>query len=165
MCLQGLSVTELEAQMLSHGSFGQQQPQTAAHQQSGVPQPGQRPPQNPYSQGSSSGLYSPSAAAALARLTQSAQQGHQAQPSLGGSPNPQRLSPLLQSSMLATQMQQRQGRPPGPAYAARPGKQQFGSTALEPNLCPLPAEKISQCVSSPPVTATCIPSSIRTCGR
>ncbi|KAA6418002.1 MAG: hypothetical protein FRX49_12002 [Trebouxia sp. A1-2] len=122
---QGLSVTELEAQMLARGGFGQQQqqPQTIAHQQAGLPQPGHRPPQNVYSQGSSSsGLYSPSAAAALARLTQSAQQGHQAQPSLASSPNLQRLSPLLQSSVLANQMQQRQGRTSGPpGFAGRPG--------------------------------------------
>lgn len=123
--LQGLSVTELEAQMLARGGFGQQQqqPQAMAHQQAGLPQPGHRPPQNVYSQGSSSsGLYSPSAAAALARLTQSAQQGHQAQPSLASSPNLQRVSPLLQSSLLANQMQQRQGRTSGPpGFAGRPG--------------------------------------------
>lgn len=112
--------------MLARGGFGQQQqqPQTIAHQQAGLPQPGHRPPQNVYSQGSSSsGLYSPSAAAALARLTQSAQQGHQAQPSLASSPNLQRLSPLLQSSVLANQMQQRQGRTSGPpGFAGRPGQ-------------------------------------------
>ena len=128
LCLQGLSVTELEAQMLARGVFGQQQqqPQAMAHQQAGLPQPGHRPPQISYSQGSSSsGLYSPSAAAALARLTQSAQQGHQAQPSLASSPNLQRLSPLLQSSLLANQMQQRQGRTSGPpGFAGRPGQHQ-----------------------------------------
>lgn len=122
-CLQGLSVTELEAQMLARGGFSQQQqPQAQVHQQAGLPQPGQRPAQSVYSQ-SSSGLYSPTAAAALARLTQSAQQGHQAQPTLANSPNLQRLSPLLQSSILANQMQQRQGRPTsGPVYVGRPGK-------------------------------------------
>ena len=139
--LQGLSVTELEAQMLARGAFGQQQqqPQTIAHQQAGLPQPGHRPPQNVYSQGSSSsGLYSPSAAAALARLTQSAQQGHQAQPSLASSPNLQRLSPLLQSTLLANQMQQRQGRTSGPpGFAGRPGQHQIRlplPTELTPTL-------------------------------
>ena len=125
LCLQGLSVTELEAQMLARGVFGQQ-PQAMAHQQAGLPQPGHRPPQIAYSQGSSSsGLYSPSAAAALARLTQSAQQGHQAQPSLASSSNLQRLSPLLQSSLLANQTQQRQGHTCGPpGFAGRPGQHQ-----------------------------------------
>lgn len=100
--LQGLSVTELEAQMLARGGFSQQQ----QHQQAPGPQPAQRPAQPVYNHGNS-GLYSPSAAAALARLTQSAQQGHQPQSGVASSPNVQR-------SGLATQMQQRQGRSNGP---------------------------------------------------
>ena len=113
--LQGLSVTELEAQMLAGGAFSQhQQPQVHP------PQPAQRPAQGVYNHGNS-GLYSPSAAAALARLTQSAQQGHQPQPGVASSSNVQRLSPMLQGNVLASQMQQRQGRSPGP-YAGRPGQ-------------------------------------------
>lgn len=125
-CLQGLSVTELEAQMLARGGLPQQQ-QSQAYQQAGLSQSGQRPPQNLYPSSSSS-LYGPSAAAALARLTQSAQQGHQA--SLSSTPN-QRLSPLLQSSMLANQMQMRQvqgqgqGRTSGAGYVGRPGQRPF----------------------------------------
>ena len=121
---QGLSVTELEAQMLARGGFvGQQQQQQLppqVHQQAGASQPAQRPAQGVYNQGSS-GLYSPSAAAALARLTQSAQQGHQPQASMAGSPSVQGLSPMLQSSVLANQMQQRQARSNPPGYGSRPG--------------------------------------------
>ena len=108
-----MSVTELEAQMLARGAFSQQ------HQQAPGPQPAQRPAQLVYNHGNS-GLYSPSAAAALARLTQSAQQGHQPQSGVASSPSVQRPG-------LATQMQQRQGRsngpgPPGQYAASSPQK-------------------------------------------
>ena len=108
--------------MLARGGFvGQQQQQLPpVHQQAGGPQPAQRPAQGVYNQGNS-GLYSPSAAAALARLTQSAQQGHQPQASMAGSPSVQGLSPMLQSSVLANQMQQRQARSNAPGYGSRPG--------------------------------------------
>lgn len=129
MLLQGLSVTELEAQMLARGAFGQQQ-QPQGHQQApGLPQPAQMPAQPVYNHGNS-GLYSPSAAAALARLTQSAQQGHQPQPGVPSSPNVQRLSPMLQSSLLANQMQQRQGCANGGPYGGRPGQSYNPQCAL-----------------------------------
>ena len=120
-----MSVTELEAQMLAHGTFSQQQQQ--AHIQAPGPQTAQRPGQPVYNHGNS-GLYSPSAAAALARLTQSAQQGHQPHSGVASSPNVQRLSPMLQGSVLANQMQQRQGRSNGPG---RPGE----SHQSQPCLC------------------------------
>lgn len=124
MVLQGLSVTELEAQMLSRGSAFSQPQQPQAH----LPQPVQRPAQGVYNHGNS-GLYSPSAAAALARLTQSAQQGHQPQPGVPSTPNVQHLSPMLQGNVLANQMRQRQGPSPGPSYAGRPG-QSASSSAI-----------------------------------
>ena len=112
-----MSVTELEAQMLARGAFSQQQLHQA-HQQAPGPQPAPRPAQPVYNHGNS-GLYSPSAAAALARLTQSAQQGHQPQSGVASSPNVQRMSPMLQGNVLANQMQQRQGRSNG---SGRPGE-------------------------------------------
>ena len=118
-------MTELEAQMLARG-YGQHQlqpqpqAQAPALKQAGLSQAGSRPGQGVYNP-RNSGLYSPSAAAALARLTQSAQQGHQPQAALAGSPNVQRLSPLLQNSALANQMQQRQARTAPPGFGSRPG--------------------------------------------
>lgn len=96
--MQGLSVADLEARMLYQQQDQQQrqvQPQSHA--------------QNNYNQ-SSSGLYSPSAAAALARLTQSTQQS---QPQSLQSMN--RNDAMLQS-VLANQLQQRQASPANPAY-------------------------------------------------
>lgn len=133
MVLQGLSVSELEAQMLTGGSAFSQPQQPQAH----LPQPVQRPAQGVYNHGNS-GLYSPSAAAALARLTQSAQQGHQPQPGVASTPH-QRLSPMLQGNVLANQMQQRQGRSPGPSYAGRPGQ----SAAILAELSNSPREQVS----------------------
>ena len=122
LLLQGLSVTELEAQMLARGAYSPQPPQQFQVHQQAPPQPAPRPPQGVYNPGNS-GLYSPSAAAALARLTQSAKQGHQPQSNLATSPNVQRLSPMLQSSVLANQLQQRQARTgPPPGYASRTGQ-------------------------------------------
>ena len=109
--LQGLSVADLEARMLFQQRQQQQQQQSQqTMQQHGAPT--QRPhSQNAYHQ-SSGGLYSPSAAAALARLTQSTQQA----PTQGV----QGLSrnDLMQKSVLANQQQHHV---PGLAYANRPG--------------------------------------------
>ena len=108
--LQGLSVADLEARMLFQQQQQQQSQQTM--QQHGAPP--QRPhAQNAYAQ-SSGGLYSPSAAAALARLTQSTQQA-QTQGMQGLSRND-----LMHKSVLANQQQQ-QHSVPGPGYANRPG--------------------------------------------
>ena len=107
MCLQGLSVSDLEARML----YQQQSQQSMPHHRQLPPQPHAQKAYN-----NNSGLYSPSAAAALARLTQSTQQ--QPQPSSLQSLN--RNDPM-QHSALASQLQQRQNPPAGPAYANRPG--------------------------------------------